>query len=157
MKKYLLCLLLGLLSFGARAQVLLGQETFENAAGDVGYTSTTPFSVPTADPSVLMEYFQLINHTAGTPYTPWSTANATLGNQQGANFWGAEGVRGTSNIIVRPAAYVQLNDITTANYTNLKVTVAFSSPRGNPYSGFGRLGVRRQDQVLVQYSFDGTT
>jgi len=159
MKTYLLGLLC-LLAFGARAQVQLGQETFEGVTSDVGYTTSTPFAAVYLDPpsnTIAAQYFQRIQQAAGQPYTPWSSSNATLGNQQGSYFWGAEGVRGTDNIAVRPAGYVQLNPINTSLYNNLKITVAFSAPRGAGYpSTFGVKGVKRQDQVLIQYSFDGT-
>lgn len=159
MKTYLLGLLC-LLAFGARAQVQLGQETFEGVISDVGYTTSTPFAAVYLDPpgnTIASEYFQRINQAAGQPYTPWSSSSATLGNQQGSYFWGAEGVRGSNNIAVRPAGYVQLSPVNTSLYNNLKITVAFSAPRGAGYpSTFGVKGVKREDQVLIQYSFDGT-
>ena len=105
MKNPIRWLLLCLLTFSARAQVQLGQETVEGATTDVGYTSNTAIFPAPVSPTAL-EYFLLVTQAPNTEYVPYSRATTVLNNQQGQRFWAAERVRGTGSTPVRDADYL---------------------------------------------------
>lgn len=158
-----LLLVLVLLSWGARAQTLLQQQSFEGTGTDAlaanAYTATT---IVTSSTSV---YFL----RSTLPVPGYSVAsNSAVFNPHGSYIWASESVRrlydGSVTPIVNtprgnPPADLTLTSVNVVGKTNLSVTVALADASGpaaqNGTGGNVTPRWEQDDFVRVQYRFDG--
>jgi hypothetical protein len=154
MRQRILLLLL-LAGWGARAQTLLQQQSFETTE-TVNYTASTVASASSTNIYFYNATLPVPGFNAGVGQVSTVTnINGVATNSTGTHFWASENVRrdASGNIRGNPAANVTLNPLNVAGKSNLSVTVALADASGLP----GNTGIRWEtdDFVRVQYRFNG--